>query len=83
LLTKETNNNRIKAKNPSEYIEAFETEYTRQGKLEEFYLILESQFITKDMVDKLKVDDFEGFIHLRTQELLSQINLLCDLKVAQ
>ena len=83
LLTKETNNTRIKAKKPSEYIEAFETEYEVQGKLEEFYSILESQFITKDMVDKLKVDDFEGFIHLRTQELLSKINILCDLKVVK
>lgn len=81
LLTKETNNNRIKAKNPSEYITAFEQEYEQQGKINEFYSILESQFITKEMVEKLKGDDFEGFIYLRTQELLKQINFLCDLGV--
>jgi len=81
LLTKDTNNNRIKAKNPSEYITTFEQEYQQQGKIEEFYSIMESQFITKEMIEKLKRDDFEGFIYLRTQELLIQINMLCDLGV--
>lgn len=79
LLTKETNNKRIKAKKPSEYITAFEQEYQQQGNINEFYSILESQFITKDMINKLKSDDFEGFMYLRTKELLKQINALCDL----
>jgi hypothetical protein len=79
LLTKETNNNRIKAKKPSEYITAFEQEYQQQGKINEFNSILESQFITSDMIYMLKADDFEGFLYLRTQELLKQINKLCDL----
>lgn len=79
LLTKETNNKHIKAKNPSIYITSFEQEYQNQGKIDEFYLILESQFINKEMIDKLKVDDFEGFMYLRTQELVKQINTLCDL----
>jgi hypothetical protein len=83
LLTKETNNNRIKAKKPSEYIAAFEKEYQQQGKLNEFHKILESQFITNGMIEKLKADDFEGFIYLRTQELLNQINTLCELGVVQ
>jgi hypothetical protein len=78
LLTKETNNNRIKAKNPSQYITAFELEYQEQGKILEFYSIMESQFITKEMLVMLKADDFEGFIYSRTQELLRQINFLCD-----
>jgi hypothetical protein len=79
LLTKETNNNRIKAKNPSEYIKMFEQEYQQHGKIDEFYSIMESQFISKEMIEKLKLDDFEAFMYLRTQELLKQINMLCDL----
>lgn len=81
LLTKETNNNRIKAKTPREYITLFENEYQQQGKLNEFYSIMGSQLITKDMIVKLKEDDFDGFMYLRTQELLKQINMLCDLGV--
>lgn len=79
LLTKETNNSRIKAKKPSEYITAFEQEYQQQGKISEFNSIMESQFITSNMITMLKADDFEGFMYLRTQELLKQINMLCDL----
>lgn len=77
LLTKETNNNLIKAKNPGEYIKNIEEEYVKAGKRDEFYAIMDSQFITQDMINKLKADDFEGFIFDRTKELVKQIGKLC------
>jgi len=80
LLTKETNNNLIKAKNPSDYILTFEKEYQQQGKLEEFYSILDSQFISRDMVEMLKEDNFDAFIFSRTKELLKQIEKLCEIR---
>jgi len=82
LLTKETNAGRIKAKKPSEYIVAFENEYQQAGKIDEFISIMNSQFITLEMIICLKKDDFEGFIYLRTKELLKQIDKLCDIEVS-
>jgi hypothetical protein len=79
LLTKETNGGRIRAKKPSQYITTFLSEYEQAGKLEEFYAIMESQFITKSMIKKLEADDFEGFILERTQELVKHINALTRL----
>jgi hypothetical protein len=78
LITKETNNNRIKAKNPSLYILEFEQAYLAERNIEEFYRIMETQFITKPMVELLKLDDFEGFIFERTRLIKDHIKFLCD-----
>jgi len=79
LITKETNNKRIKAKNPSDYISAFEQEYKDAGKYTEFIEIMKSQFIDADMIEMLKVNDFEGFMVSRTKHLYEQIEILCSL----
>jgi len=78
LLTKETNNNKIGSKLPSEYITAFEDEYKNAGKEEEFKVIMKSQFISEDMIQLLKNDDFEGFIVERTKLLYKQVEKLCN-----
>jgi len=78
LLTKDTNNKRIKSKLPSIYITEFEAEYKNEGKGDEFIQIMDSQFITPAMIEMLKVDDFEGFMVSRTKELCKQIELLCS-----
>jgi len=77
LITKETNNNRIKARNPSTYIVEFENAYSEQEQLGEFHKIMDSQFISKSMIELLKKDDFEGFIFERTAMLMEQIKQLC------
>jgi len=78
LITRETNNNRIKKKNPSVYISEFEKEFSAKGKQIEFSKIMESQFINNRALDALRKDDFETFIFERTKELMSQIKLLCN-----
>jgi len=78
LITKDTNNKRIKARNPSDYILQFEQEYKEQGKYGEFINIMESQFISPDMLELLKKDDFEDFIFQRTQVIYEQIFSLCE-----
>ena len=77
MLTKETNNKRIKNKLPSVYITDFENQYKNEGKYEEFLNIMESQFISPDMIEMLKKDQFEEFIIARTIQLLQQIESLC------
>lgn len=77
LLTKETNNKRIKNKPPSVYILDFENQYKAQGKYEEFLNIMKSQFITPVMIELLKNDQFEEFIVARTIQLHNQIEALC------
>lgn len=77
LLTKETNNVRIKAKSPKEYITKFEDEYRAAGKYDDFVKIMESQFITTDMIEMLKNDDFDNFFFARTNEFYKQIETLC------
>ena len=62
LITKETNNNRINNKNPSVYIQEFES-----SNIESFYQNMKSQFITSDMIESLKRDNFEEFIIARTK----------------
>lgn len=78
LITRETNNNRIKKKNPSVYITEFENEYIAKGKQSEFSAIMNSQFINDIALVALKNDDFETFIYERTKELLYQIKILCN-----
>ena len=77
LLTKETNNKRIRAKHPSVYITEFEQAYKDAGKHDDFLQIMKSQFITPKMIELLKNDSFEDFIFARTQELYKQIEHLC------
>jgi len=78
LITKETNNNKIGSKLPSEYITDFENEYIEAGKRDVFVEIMVSQFIDENMIDLLKNDDFEGFIIERTKLLHTQIEKLCN-----
>ncbi len=78
LITRETNNNRIKKKNPSVYITEFENEYRAQGKEDEFKQIMASQFINSKAILALKNDDAETFMLERTKLLMSQIHKLCD-----
>lgn len=78
LITRETNNNRIKKKNPSVYIAEFEKEYADKGKQNEFHSIMNSQFINDKALDALRKDDYETFIFERTTELMKQIKILCD-----
>ncbi|WP_271769267.1 DUF262 domain-containing protein [Aquimarina algiphila] len=80
LITKETNNKRIGSKLPSVYITEFEKEYKDSKKYDEFLEIMESQFISTDMVELLKNDDFDGFIVARTKLLHQQIEELCKIK---
>jgi hypothetical protein len=78
LITRETNNNRIKRKNPSVYIAEFEKEYIEKGKQIEFSQIMSSQFINDNALDALRKDDYETFIFERTKELMKQIKTLSD-----
>ncbi len=78
LLTKETNNSKIGSKLPSEYINEFEVEYKKAGKIDEFIAIMKSQFINENMIQLLKNDDFEGFMTERTKMLYNQIEKLCN-----
>jgi hypothetical protein len=78
LITRETNNNRIKKKDPSVYIKGFEQEYIDKGKENEFKCIMESQFINTKALKALKEDDFETFLFERTKALMNQVHLLCD-----
>ena len=80
LITKETNNKRIGSKLPSVYISEFEKEYKEAKKYGEFIEIMQSQFISPDMVELLKKDDFEGFIVERTKLLYEHIEELCKIK---
>lgn len=78
LITKETNNNRIKNKDPKEYILDFEKEYKKEGLYEDFIKIMNSQFITEKMIDMLKENRFEDFINARSNLIKEKINELCD-----
>ncbi len=78
LITKNTNNRIIKNKNPSEYITKFEAEYKKHSSIEEFYKIMKSQFINKEMIEMLKEDKFEEFVKARTQLIKERIKELCD-----
>jgi len=80
LLTKETNGSRIRAKSPSDYILQFENDYKTANKLNQFYEIMESQFISKQMIEMLKQNDFEGFLKARSLELKKQIDELCKIQ---
>ena len=80
LITKETNNKRIKSKLPSEYIVDFENQYKAAEKYEEFLSIMKSQFISPNMIEMLKRDNFENFILSRTKLLVNQIELLCEIE---
>ena len=78
LITKETNNNLIKNKDPKDYILDFEKEYKKEGLYEEFLTIMDSQFITEKMVDMLKENSFEEFIMARAKLIKEKINGYCD-----
>lgn len=80
LITKETNNKRISSRLPSDYISDFENQYREAGKYEEFIEIMDSQFISKEMVGMLKEDKFEEFILARTELLRKEIEELCSIK---
>tara|TARA_R110002050_G_scaffold243115_2_gene379519 strand:- start:6335 stop:8179 length:1845 start_codon:yes stop_codon:yes gene_type:complete len=80
LITKETNNKRIGSKLPSTYISEFEKEYKDAKKYGEFIEIMESQFISPDMIELLKNDNFDDFIVERTKLLYQQIEELCKIK---
>ncbi len=78
LLTKETNNNKIGSKLPSEYITDFEEEYKNAGKEDEFIEIMKSQFIDENMIELLKNDDFDAFMVERSKLLYNQVEKLCN-----
>ena len=77
LITKITNNKRISNRLPSEYIVEFENDYKSKGKHSEFVEIMNSQFISEDMIQILKEDKFEEFIILRTKLIYDKIEELC------
>jgi len=77
FITKETNH-KIQNKDPGEYIVELENEYKRLGKIEEFRQIMLSQFITEDMVEDMKMNDFYSFIYKRTKLILERIKKLCN-----
>ena len=79
LITKETNNKRISTKLPSIYIADFEQQYKDANKYEEFLSIMASQFISPNMIEMLKKDEFENFIIARTTLLYKQIEKLCKI----
>lgn len=79
LLTKVTNNKYISNKLPSTYITDFEQQYKKAGKYEDFLAIMHSQFITPNMIEMLKNDEFENFILARTALLVNQIETLCKI----
>jgi hypothetical protein len=79
LITKETNNKRISNKLPSVYIADFEQQYKDANKYEEFLSIMASQFISPNMIEMLKKDEFENFIIARTTLLYKQIEKLCKI----
>ena len=79
LITKETNNKRISNKLPSIYIADFEQQYKDANKYEEFLSIMASQFISPNMIEMLKKDEFENFIIARTTLLYKQIEKLCKI----
>lgn len=77
LITKLTNSKRISNRLPSEYILEFENDYKSKGKYSEFVEIMNSQFISEDMIQMLKEDNFEEFIILRTKLIYNKIEELC------
>lgn len=79
LITKETNNKEINNKLPSKYITDFEQQFKTAGKYEEFLSIMKSQFISPNMIEMLKNDEFENFILARTTLLYEQIQRLCKI----
>ena len=56
---------------------SFAYKYMEAGKHTEFLEIMQSQFISTDMIEMLKIDDFESFIKARTKEFYAQIEKLC------
>ena len=77
FITNRTNNKKINNKEPSEYILEFEEEYKESGIEKQFYNIMESQFISKEMIQDLKEDKFWDFIEKRTNLIKEKINELC------
>ena len=77
FITKETNK-KIQNKDPRKYIVEFENEYKRFGKMDEFRQIMLSQFITDDMIEDMKKNDFYSFIYKRTKLILERIKKLCS-----
>ncbi|KJJ39873.1 DUF262 domain-containing protein [Aequorivita vladivostokensis] len=80
LITNETNNKRISSRLPSDYITDFENQYIEANKYDEFLEIMDSQFISKEMIEMLKKDQFEEFMIARTTLLYQQIEELCSIK---
>ena len=78
LITKETNNKRIKKKDPKEYILDFEKEYKKEGLYDDFLKIMKSQFISEEMIEMLKENKFDEFIIARTRLIKDKIGSLCD-----
>jgi hypothetical protein len=65
---------------PSDYIADFENQYINANKYNEFIEIMDSQFISKEMIEMLKEDKFEEFMLARTTLLYQQIEELCSIK---
>ena len=80
LITKETNNKRIGSRLPSDYISDFENQYKEANKYDEFLEIMDSQFISLEMIEMLKKDKFEEFIVAHSELLRQEIEELCSVK---
>ena len=65
LISSETNKY-ISSSNPSEYIQTIIPSAEKES-------ILRSHFINQDAIEKMKSDNFEGFIEDREKEILSKL----------
>lgn len=77
LLTDATNNE-IRHKDPKDYISSLEGEYKKVGKEQQFYRVMKSQLISKEMIEFLKKNDFDNFVLQRTKLIVGKINELCE-----
>ncbi len=73
LINSSTNKSIIGSRDPKDYI--FDLEKNNQ---KDFLAIMESQFITEDMVNDLKNNDYEKFFFKRTKLILQKIDQMCE-----
>lgn len=73
LINSSTNKSIISNRDPKDYILDLE-----KNNQKDFLAIMESQFITEDMVNDLKNNEFENFFFKRTKLILQKIDQMCE-----
>lgn len=73
LINSSTNKSIISNRDPKDYILDLE-----KNNQKDFLAIMKSQFITEDMVNDLKNNEFEKFFFKRTKLILKKIDQMCE-----